>query len=100
MIVSLLPLLLFFLIRVSRFSLLPPNPFNSYVNINIDWKNNETTVLKVFTMSGTEVFSKNIKMNKGTNYVQLNELSTLTSGNYIIQFNSSEGKIFKQVSKL
>ena len=77
-----------------------PNPFNSYVNINIDWKNNETTVLKVFTMSGTEVFSKNIKMSKGTNYVQLSELSTLTSGNYIIQFNSSEGKIFKQVSKL
>ena len=77
-----------------------PNPFNSYVNINIDWKDNETTSVKVFTMSGTEVFSKNIKMNKGTNYVQLNELSTLTPGNYIIQFNSSEGKIFKQVSKL
>ncbi len=77
-----------------------PNPFNSYVNINIDWNNNETTVVKVFTMSGTEVFTKNIKMNKGTNYIQLNELSTLTSGNYIIQLNGSEGKIFKQVSKL
>ena len=76
-----------------------PNPFNSYVNINIDWKDNETTSVKVFTMSGTEVFSKNIKMNKGTNYVQLNELSTLTPGNYIIQFNSSGGRVFKQVSK-
>jgi hypothetical protein len=51
-------------------------------------------------MSGMEVFTKNIRMNKGTNYVQLNELSTLTPGNYIIQFNSSEGRIFKQVSKL
>ncbi|MES2847462.1 MAG: T9SS type A sorting domain-containing protein [Bacteroidota bacterium] len=77
-----------------------PNPFNSYVNINIDWNTNETTVIKVFTMSGTEVLSKNIKMNKGTNYIQLNELSALTSGNYIIQFNGSEGKTFKQVSKL
>jgi uncharacterized repeat protein (TIGR01451 family) len=77
-----------------------PNPFNSYVNINIDWNNNETSVVKVFTMTGTEVFSKNIKMNKGTNYIQINELSTLTPGNYIIQFNGSEGKIFKQVSKL
>ncbi len=77
-----------------------PNPFNSYVNINIDWKNNESTVVKVYTMTGTEVFSKNIKLNKGTNYIQLNELSSLTPGNYILQFNSSEGKIFKQVSKL
>ena len=77
-----------------------PNPFNSYVNVNIDWNTNETTVVKVFTMSGTEVLSKNIKMNKGTNYIQLNELSTLTPGNYIIQFNVSEGRIFKQISKL
>lgn len=77
-----------------------PNPFSSYVNINVDFKNSETATVRVFTVSGTQVFSKNIKMNKGTNYVQLNELSTLTPGNYIIQFNSSEGKIFKQVSKL
>lgn len=77
-----------------------PNPFSSYVNINVDFKNSETATVRVFTVSGTQVFAKNIKMNKGTNYVQLNELSTLTSGNYIIQFNSSEGRIFKQVSKL
>ncbi len=77
-----------------------PNPFNSYVNINIDWKNNENTVLKIYTMSGREVFSKTIKMYKGTNYIQLNELSGLPSGNYLLQFNSAEGRIFKQVSKL
>lgn len=77
-----------------------PNPFTNYVNINIDWKNNETTLLKVFTMSGTEVFIKNIKMNKGTNYIQLNELSTLKPGSYIIWLYGGEGKIFKQVIKL
>jgi len=77
-----------------------PNPFNSYVNINIDWKNNETTTMRVFSMTGKQVFTKNIKMSKGTNYVQVNELSTLTPGNYIIQFNSNEGQIIKQVTKL
>ncbi len=77
-----------------------PNPFNSYVNINIDWNRSENTVVKIFSMSGREIFSKNVQMNKGTNYVQLNELSSLSSGNYLIQFNGSEGKIFKQVTKL
>jgi hypothetical protein len=75
-----------------------PNPFNSYVNINIDWKNTESTILKIYTMSGREVFSKTIKMYKGTNYIQLNELSALPSGNYLLQFNSAEGRIFKQAN--
>lgn len=77
-----------------------PNPFSSYLNINIDWKSNETTVMRIFSMTGKQVFTKNIKMNKGTNYVQVNELSGLTAGNYIIQFNSNEGQIIKQVTKL
>jgi len=77
-----------------------PNPFSSYVNINIDWKNNENTVVKIYNMSGKEVLSKNVQLYKGTNYVQISELSSLPSGNYLIQFNSTEGRIFKQVTKL
>ncbi len=77
-----------------------PNPFSSYVNINIDWKNNETTVMRIFSIAGKQVFTKNINMNKGTNYVQVNELSNLMPGNYIIQFSSNEGQIIKQVTRL
>jgi len=77
-----------------------PNPFSSYININIDWNSTENTVLKIYTMSGREVFSKNIKMNKGINYIQLNELSGLPSGNYLVQFNGADGRVYKQVSKL
>jgi uncharacterized repeat protein (TIGR01451 family) len=77
-----------------------PNPFSSYVNINIDWTKNENTLIKIFSMSGREMLSENIQMNKGINYIQLNELSSFPSGNYLIQFNSSEGRIFKKVTKL
>ncbi len=77
-----------------------PNPFSSYVNINVDSKISEAAVLKVFTIAGKEVFSKNIKMNKGTNYIQVNELSALTLGNYIMQLTTSDGKMIKQVTKL
>jgi len=76
-----------------------PNPFSSYININVDSKANETAVLKVFTVAGKEVFSKNIKLSKGTNYIQVNELSTLTPGNYILQLTGSEGRMIKQLNK-
>ncbi len=79
---------------------LSPNPFSSYININIDSKVNENTVVKIFSMSGRELLSKNIQLTKGTNFIQLNDLSSLVPGNYLVQFNNADGKIFKQVTKL
>ena len=76
-----------------------PNPFSSYVNINLDWNKNETANVKVISMSGKELVTRNIQLIKGTNYVALKELSPLPSGMYIIQVNSSEGSIIKQVTK-
>ena len=76
-----------------------PNPVSSYVNINVDWNKNEIANIKVIGMSGKELVSKNIQLIKGTNYVALNELSRLPAGVYIIQVNSNERSILKQVSK-
>lgn len=76
-----------------------PNPFTSHVNINLDWSKNEMSVIKVYNMTGRELVSKTVQLYKGTNYVPVNELSNLAAGNYIIQFNTSTGKIFKQITK-
>lgn len=76
-----------------------PNPFTSNVNINLDWSKNENGVIKVYNMTGRELVSKNVQLFKGTNYVPVNELSSLPAGNYIVQFNTSAGKIFKQITK-
>ena len=75
------------------------NPFRKNININIDWDKNETTIVKVFSVSGTEVVSKSIKMTKGFNYVSIDELSKVPAGNYIIEFNTSNGRVTKQVIK-
>lgn len=83
---------------VSDFSV-SPNPFRNNVNINIEWDKNETTLVKVFTVSGTEVASKSVKMTKGFNYVTIDELTMVPAGNYIIQINTANGKITKQVIK-
>lgn len=76
-----------------------PNPFRKNVNINIEWDKNETTIVKVFNVTGTEVVSKSVSMIKGFNYVSLDELSKVPAGNYIIQFNTANGKLIKQVIK-
>lgn len=76
-----------------------PNPFRNNINVNIDWDKNEITTVKVFSVVGIEVVSKNVKMVKGFNYVALDELTKMPAGNYIIQFNTTKGKLIKQVIK-
>lgn len=76
-----------------------PNPFTSYVNINLDWSKNETVNVQVLNMAGKEVSSKSVQLTKGTNYVAINNLSSLPAGMFIIQLNTSEGKIVKQLIK-
>ena len=44
-------------------------------------------------------YEKNVKMLKGFNYIAMDELSKLQPGNYIIQFNTSTGKLIKQIVK-
>ncbi|MFZ4058838.1 MAG: T9SS type A sorting domain-containing protein, partial [Ferruginibacter sp.] len=76
-----------------------PNPFHSYININIDWSKNETTMVKVFNMSGAEVVSKNVQMIKGNNLIRIDELSNLSGGTYMLQFNTPEGRMVKKITR-
>ena len=76
-----------------------PNPFINNLNINIVWDKNETTLVKVYNVTGGEVISKTVTMIKGYNYVAIDELSRVPSGTYIVQFITANGKLFKQVVK-
>jgi uncharacterized repeat protein (TIGR01451 family) len=77
-----------------------PNPFRNTTNISIDWDKNETTVVKVFSVTGTAVVAKSIAMKKGTNYFVLDELSKLPSGNFVVEFTTASGKLTRQIVKL
>jgi uncharacterized repeat protein (TIGR01451 family) len=76
-----------------------PNPFKNYVNINLDWTNNETANLKVFTLTGVELINNSIQLYKGNNYVFVNQLMNLKAGTYFMVLNTSQGRIFKQIIK-
>jgi len=76
-----------------------PNPFINNININIEWDKNETTVVKVYNVTGAEVVSKTVMMIKGYNFIAIDELMQVPSGSYILQFNTPNGKLFKQIVK-
>ncbi len=79
--------------------IISPNPFNSYLNINIEWNSKEIITAKVINVQGKEMLSKNIQMNKGLNYISLDDLSKLAAGNYFIQFISATQRITSKITK-
>lgn len=76
-----------------------PNPFVSYININLDWGKSESIQVKVINIQGKEVFSKSLQVNKGVNNMKIDELSKLPSGNYFIQFVSPSERFVQKISK-
>jgi uncharacterized repeat protein (TIGR01451 family) len=76
-----------------------PNPFSSYLNINAEWNRTEAAAARVINAEGKEVISKNIKMNKGLNYILIDEVSKLAAGNYFIEIISNTERFTVKVTK-
>ncbi len=76
-----------------------PNPFRSYLNINMNWDKTETITARIINIQGKEMLVKRIQLNKGANYIKIDELSNIPAGNYFIQFISSEEKFSEKISK-
>ena len=76
-----------------------PNPFTSYLNVNIEWSRNEVITARIINIQGNEVVSKKLQISKGINHVRIEELSHLPSGSYFIQFISATERITQKVSK-
>lgn len=76
-----------------------PNPFRNYLNVNMQWDIHETIIAKVTDGQGKEIFSKNIQMNKGLNYMSFDELSRISAGNYFIQFISATQRFVYKIMK-
>ena len=76
-----------------------PNPFTSYINVNMNWDESEEISARIINLQGKIVASKTVQVNKGSNYVRIDNLSNLPSGNYILQLVSPNGKIIQKIMK-
>jgi uncharacterized repeat protein (TIGR01451 family) len=85
--------------KANRQVTLSPNPFTSYLNINMEWSRSEVIIAKVINVQGKEMMTKSIQMSKGSNYISMDELSKLPAGNYFIQFISGSERFTEKVTK-
>jgi uncharacterized repeat protein (TIGR01451 family) len=76
-----------------------PNPFTSYINVSLDWSRTEAVTANIYNTLGAKVSSKTMLLTQGLNYVSLDGLSGLPSGNYLVQFVSSNGSVVKKITK-
>jgi len=79
--------------------LVSPNPFKSYLNINLEWSKNEGAVLNVLDAAGKKRLVKDILLVRGYNNIKVDEVHVLLPGVYILQIISSDKKVVKKIIK-
>jgi hypothetical protein len=74
-----------------------PNPFSESINVNVDAAKDQIFTITLNDMGGRVIrkFSYNAK--KGLNNLKLTDLKNISSGTYMLQMNSGEEKISRQL---
>ena len=85
--------------RENQMANVSPNPFTSYLNVQMEWSKAEVITARILNVQGKEVASKKLQVVKGSNHVRMDDLSTLPSGSYFIQFISATERMTQKVSK-
>lgn len=62
-----------------------PNPFNESITVNFTSIDKGTAIIKMRSLTGQTVLTKNVIINKGDNRVQIGSLNKLAKGMYIAQ---------------
>lgn len=78
-------------ITASRSISVAPNPFVNAVNVTIGATRSEQASISVIDISGRQVFSRSVNLQRGMNKFTLNEVSTLRTGSYYLKLVTSEG---------
>ncbi|HHH49398.1 MAG TPA: T9SS type A sorting domain-containing protein [Saprospiraceae bacterium] len=71
-----------------------PNPFSDNLNLALHSEKEQVVLLRIFSISGKEVFAKKEALLTGDNEIHLNlNTSTLAKGNYLLQLIDVDGLI-------
>lgn len=76
-----------------------PIPFKDFVNVNFEWNKPEVVLAKIYSVQGKEVFFKKLLVSTGSNFLRIDNLSNLPSGNYFLQLVSSTQRIIRKITK-
>jgi hypothetical protein len=68
-----------------------PNPFVNSLNLTIGSTKSENASLSIMDMSGRQVYTRSVSLQKGYNRFSLNDMKNLRTGSYFLRLVTSEG---------
>ncbi|MDH7461760.1 T9SS type A sorting domain-containing protein [Chitinophagaceae bacterium 26-R-25] len=74
-----------------------PNPFTNEINVSIYLNDNTAVEARLYDLNGKMVFSKTQPATKGMNRIQLDGLSNLKSGMYMIELRNGSTVHFSRI---
>jgi uncharacterized repeat protein (TIGR01451 family) len=85
-------------ISMSNFAVYP-NPFTSNIKMMLNSTKESNVSLRIVSVSGQVMISRNVTVQAGQNIVVMNDLNTLNKGIYMLEIISEDGKITQTVIK-
>jgi hypothetical protein len=76
-----------------------PNPFKNFINVNFQSDKRKPLSIKIFSVDGKEMKSKQTFVNPGNNYLRIDGLSSIPPGNYLLLLFSEDKKIVEKITK-
>ena len=76
-----------------------PNPFIDNFKIAINILQDEEALYRLLSFDGKEIFVRKIFLQKGVNIILVNDLTHISSGNYILEIIAGRETYFKKVIK-
>ena len=70
-----------------------PNPFNTVLTLDVSCDSNKHIIVRMFSEEGRIVKMFSWYLVKGSNITAINDLSSLSSGQYVIDIIDNEGSV-------
>ncbi|MEO5562888.1 MAG: SdrD B-like domain-containing protein, partial [Chitinophagaceae bacterium] len=76
-----------------------PNPFTSFINLQIDNNKREDAAIRIFNVTGQVVHKKSLILEKGINSILLDDMQRLPAGTYILDVRAGESSLTQKIVK-
>lgn len=76
-----------------------PNPFTSYVNLQVSAQVSTTGMIRIYNAEGKQVYARQTELMAGLNSIEINGLDRLAEGVYVIEMNFNGQKKTEKLIK-
>ena len=76
-----------------------PNPFVNNIKLMVNTSADGLARIRVISFDGKEMMNKTVGVQKGNNIIVLSEFGNMSSGSYILELTTSDGRYTRKIVK-